>query len=222
MPYWIAYVLIVVAAWAFKNPLWVLALPVAWQLSRWIPDPAAALRALHDERTLRDRVAAHPGDLAARRSLARVLVHTRRPAAAVTLLEEAIAKGLDDDEAFFLLGLARLRSGRTHDALAPLVRSVEKHEKLLFGEPYFVAAEALARLGRLEAADDALERGLSVHASNIGARVRLAEIRRARGLRAEARRTYDDALRIWSELPDPLKWPATGAALRAWLGRLRP
>src|SRR5205823_3037092 len=106
--------------------------------------------------TLAVRVAGHPADLLARRDLARLcLTQRRRPARAVRLLEEAIAKGLADPEAYYLLGLARLRAGAPADALAPIVKSVTTTPRLLLGDPYFVAAEALAALGRHPEAEDA-------------------------------------------------------------------
>jgi tetratricopeptide (TPR) repeat protein len=204
--YWIWYLVTALLAWAFKLPqlllLWLLVLAGR----RWMPDPIAWLHRTRRIHELEAQVRTYPGDLLARRRLAAEYLEAARPLPASALLEEAIAKGLRDDEAFYLLGMARLRAGDPAEALSPIVRSVRGNEKLLYGEPYFAAAEALIALRRLDEAQDALERGLAVNSSHVAGHVRLGRVRAARGDRAGARRAWRAAVDTWKQLPEYLKW----------------
>lgn len=204
--YWILYLTIAVLAWAFGSPWLALIALGLLGLGRLLPDPVELWRSVRSRRELLAQVRAHPGDLLARRRLARMELHAGRARQAVALFEEVIAKGMTDDEVFYLLGLARLRAGDPSGALEPLVRSVRDNPRLLYGEPYFTAAEALLQLGRLDEAEDALERGLEVNGSYLGGYVRLGRVRAARGDRQGARSAYRTAVETWWELPEYLRW----------------
>jgi predicted Zn-dependent protease len=171
---------------------------------------------------LRARADSYPADLVARRDLARLCVERGRPDDAVALLEEAIAKGLDDPEVFYLLALARLRAGDAGGALAPIVKSVADNERLLLGDPYFVAGEALSELGRWDEAEDALERGLAMNTSHLEGHVRLARIRAEKGDVAAAARGYRSAIEAWGARADRSRWPVLRWYLAAqWALRTR-
>ena len=206
MGYWITYLLIALLAWAFKFP-WLAALALAlFFSSRYLPDPLVWLATWRRVRELRARTLALPGDLLARRDLARLLIDRGHPLEAQRVLEEAIAKGLRDHESFHLLGRARLDRNDPEGALEPFVRAVRGTEKFLMGDPYLAAGEALTRLGRFEEAEDAFERALVVNSSRVDAQVALARVRAARGDAQGSRRAYRAAVKNWHELPDFLRW----------------
>src|SRR6185312_10275559 len=100
----------------------------------------------------------------------------------------------DDAELLYLTGVARLRSGDAEGALDPLVQAVEVDPRVRFGEPYLVAADALSRLGKLEEAEDALERYTSANSSSVQGFVRLADVRERRGDKAGAKKAVGEAL----------------------------
>jgi tetratricopeptide (TPR) repeat protein len=212
--YWTWYLVIAIFAWAFKLPWLALLAPLVLFGRRWIPDPVEFVASWRQIRALERRVGGHPADLVARRDLARMYV-TRRPRHAIALLEEAIAKGLDEPEAYFLLGLARVHAGEFEAALEPIVRSVARKERFAMGEPYFVAAEALQHLQRFGEAEDALERGLAINTSRIDAQISLADVREAQGRGDEAREALRAAVDGWHELPEFLRWKLFHAYLLA-------
>ncbi len=219
MAYWIWYLLIALLAWAFKFP-WLAALALVAYFGRhWIPDPIVWLGTARAVREMRARIAALPADLLTRRDLSRLLIARGRPRDAAPLLEEAIAKGLRDPEAFYLLGLARLRSGDPAGALEPFVRTVRANGRFLMGDPYIAAAQALMQLARYEEAEDSLEHALAVNTSRVDAHVELARARVARGDLAGARRAYDKAIETWGDLPDFMRWKTLRSYLAARWGR---
>lgn len=219
--YWTWYLLIALLAWAFKLPWIALAALVVAAGWRVVPDPVERFRTRRRVRELRERIEGYPGDLLARRDLARIYLERRRPERAAALLEEAIAKGLHDPEAFYLLGQARLRAGDAAGALDPIVKSVSTNERLLLGEPYFTAAEALERAARLAEAEDALERGLAMNSSRVDAHVRLGRVRAGRGDTEGARNAYRAAMETWKQLPGYLQRQTFGSYLRARWALLR-
>lgn len=215
MGYWIWYLLIALLAWAFKLPWLALLALVVVVGRRWVPDPSAWMSDRQKVSELTERVASYPADVLARRDLARLCLARHRPARAARLLEEAIAKGLDEPETYYLLGLARLHAGAHEAALGPIVKSVTDNERLLLGDPYFAAAEALFALGRNAEAEDALERGLAVNGSRVDGHVQLGRARARRRDRDGARAAYRAAADTWRELPDFLRWKYVPSYLRA-------
>lgn len=221
MGYWVWYVLIALLAWAFRLP-WLALLALAVVVARRrLADPVEWLRTVRTVRALQARIAALPGDVLARRNLARIYLGKHRARAACALLEEAIAKGLCDAEAFYLLGLARTRAGDPAGALEPLVKCVAIHERFMLGEPYFTAAAALVALGRLDEAEDALERGLAINASRVDGHVRLGRVRARRGDAGGARAAFRAGEQAWLASPDFLRWRCVGSFARAWWGARR-
>jgi tetratricopeptide (TPR) repeat protein len=200
------YLLIGVLSWAFKFP-WLVALALMFFFFRnRLPDPLVWLQTERRVRELSTRIEALPADLLSRRDLARALLARGRAPRARALLEEAIAKGLNDPETYYLLGIARLHCREPDQALEPFVRSVARSERALMGEPYLAAAEALFRLSRYEEAEDAVDRALTINSSRVDAYVTLATIRRQRGDAIGAKKAYESAVHTWNDLPDFLRW----------------
>ncbi|MFT3775630.1 MAG: tetratricopeptide repeat protein [Minicystis sp.] len=120
----------------------------------------------------------------------------------------------------YLTGLARLRSGDPEGALAPLVQAVEIDPRVRFGEPYLVAAEALTALGKLEEAEDALDRYTDVSSSSLQGWVRLANVRRRRGNRKGAAEALNEAFATWRQVPGYRRRGEFGWWMKAWWARL--
>src|SRR5689334_23044257 len=181
MGYYGYYLALMALTYALEQP-WIMALAVVFVvLRRFIPDPWVVARTWGRIRALDAQIAANPANVTARRDLATIWLERLRPGRALALLDEARKRHPDDAELLYLTGLARLRSGDREGALEPLVKAVEIDPRVRFGEPYLVAAEALSDLGRLEEAEDALERYTSVSSSSMQGWVRLAGVRRRRG-----------------------------------------
>ncbi len=91
---------------------------------------------------------------------ARALAADGDPARAETLLDELTQRSPDTAEAFLALGELRARRGALEEAIAPLGRAVD----LNGGDPaaWCALGEALAGLGRIDPARDALRRTLTL------------------------------------------------------------
>jgi len=174
---------------------------LAYLFRDFLPDPVIWLRTQNTMRALRSDIAANPANAKARRDLARLYLERRKAKAALKLLDEALARHPDDAEMLYLKGLAHVRCGEAEAALAPLVQAVELRPGLLFGEPYRVAADALVATGRLEEAEDALDRFVSANSSSIEGHVKLARVRAMRGDAAGARDALKEALDTWRVVP---------------------
>ena len=214
------------AAWMFLSYAlhspWVMAGALAFFIFRpYIPDPWVVWKTFGRIRALDAQIAANPANVTARRDLAMLWLERLRPRRALELLDEARKRAPNDPELLYLTGVARLRSGDAEGALEPLVKATELDPRVRFGEPYLIAAEALIALGRLEEAEDALERYVGVNSSSIQGFVRLSTVRRGRGDAPGARKALDEALSTWSQLPRfrrraELGWWVRAHAARLW------
>ncbi len=181
MGYFPYYLAIAAISYGLRYP-WLLAGAVAvYALRRFIPDPWVLLRTSGRIRGLRAQVAANLANVTARRDLAELLLARLRPRAALTLVDEALRREPANAELLFLRGVALARSGDAEGALGPLVECVQREPGLRYGEPYRVAGDALARLARDEAAEDAYERFVDANGSSIEGHLKLAQTRRRRG-----------------------------------------
>jgi tetratricopeptide (TPR) repeat protein len=220
--YWAYYALILFSSYATQNPYLAGGVVLLWLLRGVVPDPVALWRAFGRLGSMKAQATANPSNVTVRRALARTYLELRRPKRALKFVLEALERDSDDAELLYLEGVARLRAGDPSRALEPLVRAVSIDPKLLYGEPYRVAAEALLRLGRLEEAEDALQRFLEKNGSSIGTYVQLGRVRSSRGDRDGARAALRDAVATWSQIPafakrrEVLHW-IHAHALRAWL-----
>lgn len=198
LAYYAAWILL---SYALHSPWAMAGILVFFVLRPYIPDPVVVLRTVGRIRALDAQIASNPANVTARRDLAVIWLERLRPRRALTLLDEARRRAPDDAEILYLTGLARLRSGDAEGALEPLVKAVDIDPRVRFGEPYLVAAEALSALGRLEEAEDSLERYVTANSSSLQGYVLLAGVRRRRGDAEGARRALDEALSTWSQLP---------------------
>lgn len=199
--FWTYYLGWVLLAYLLRNPALLVGVVLFLVLRPYIPDPRAIIRALSRSSTLRAQVAVNAANATARRELAQILLDTRRPRAALKLVEEALQRAPDDAELTFLRGLALQRSGQAEAALAPLIRAVELEPRVRFGEPFLVAGDALSALGRHEEAVDAYERYVETNTSDIAGYVRLARAHARLGQREEAQKQLREGLDTLAALP---------------------
>ncbi len=220
MGYWTYYLAWMALTYAVHQPLLMVGAVAFFVLRPFIPDPFVIARTWGRIRSLDAQIAANPSNVTARRDLAVLWLERLRPRRALELLDEARKRTPDDAELLYLTGLARARSGDAEGALEPLVQAVAVDPRVRFGEPYLIAAEALMTLGRLEEAEDALDRYVSTNSSSLQGYVRLAEVRKGRGNREGARTAIQEALSTWSQLPRYRRRIELGWWLRAWIARV--
>lgn len=220
MGYFSYYLALMFLSYALHNP-WLMGGIVVFVLLRPVlPDPVVLWRTAGRVRALEAQVAANPANVTARRDLARMLIERLRARRALTILDAARERDPGDAELLYLTGLARLRSGDAEGALAPLVQAVEIEPRMMFGEPYRLAGDALARLGRLEEAEDAYERYVATNSSSVEGFTKLALVRRRRDDAAGAEAALDEALRTFWQVPAYKRRQDVGWWLRARVARL--
>jgi len=220
MGYWTYYLALMLLSYAAHQPWMLAGVLVFFVLRPFLPDPLVLARTWGRIRALDAQIASNPANVTARRDLAVIWLERLRPGRALALLDEARARHPDDAELLYLTGVARLRSGDREGALDPLVKAVEIDPRVRFGEPYLVAAEALADLGRLEEAEDALDRYTSVSSSSLQGWVRLSDVRKRRGDREGAAAALREALDTWKQVPRYRRRGELGWWLRAQWARL--
>jgi predicted Zn-dependent protease len=220
MGYFAYYLAWVALSYALHQPALMLGVLVMLALRPFLPDPWALLRTWGRIRALDTQIAANPANVTARRDLAEIWIERLRPGRALQLLDEARERDPSAPELLYLTGLARLRLGDAHGALQPLVRAVEIDPKLRYGQPYLVAAEALIHLGRLDEAEDALERYSSTNSSSLQGYVWLAHVRKRRGDTKGAHAALREALDTWAQLPRYRRRRELGWWFRAQLARV--
>jgi predicted Zn-dependent protease len=220
MGYWVYYLALMFLSYALARP-WVMLLAVIFFVLRPVlPDPWVLLSTARRMRALKSQVTLNPSNVTARRDLARIYIDRLQPGAALRLLDEARGRHPEDPELLFLTGLARLRSGDAEGGLEPLERAMELDPRLHYGEPHRVAAEALVKLGRLEEAEDALDRFVGINSSSVEGYTRLAMVRHARGDKAGASAATREALQTFAQIPNYLRRKQFGWWLRAQITRI--
>ena len=220
MGYWTYYLGMMLLTYGLHQPWMLAGVAVFFVFRRFIPDPVVLARTWGRIRALDSQIAANPSNVTARRDLAVIWLERLRPGRALELLDEARLRHPDDPELLYLTGVARLRSGDAEGAIAPLVQAVDIDARVRYGEPYLVAAEALTKLGKLEEAEDALERYTSANSSSVQGFVRLADVRERRGDKAGAKKAIGDALDTWKQIPRYRRRSELGWWLRALWQRL--
>jgi len=220
MGYWTYYLGWILLTYALHQPWMIVGVAVFFVFRPFIPDPVLLARTWGRIRSLDAQIAANPSNVTARRDLAEIWLSRLRPGRALELLDEARKRHPDDAELLYLTGVARLRSGDAEGALDPLVQAVEVDPRVRFGEPYLVAADALTRLGKLEEAEDALERYTTSNTSSVQGFVRLAEVRERRGDKQGAQQAIREALDTWKQIPRYRRRSELGWWLRALWRRL--
>ena len=220
MGYWTYYLAWMALTYALHRPWMMVGALAFFVLRPFIPDPFVLARTWGRIRALDAQIAANPANVTARRDLAVLWLERLRPRRALELLDQARTRTPDDAELLYLTGVARARSGDPEGALEPLVRAVDVDPRVRFGEPYLVAAGALIALGRLEEAEDALDRYVGSNSSSLQGYVRLAEVRKGRGDREGARTAIREALDTWSQLPGYRRRVELRWWLKAWWARV--
>lgn len=232
MGYWSYYLLSFLLAYATQNPA-AAALALGFWLCRgFLPDPVVWLRTMGRISRLRAEIAINPSNMMATRDLARLYLERKRPKQAIVLIEATRQRmaqstrhpqgSLDDAELLFQLGIAKLACGDAEAALEPLVAAIAIAPEVGRGDPYLVAGEALAQLGRWEEAEDSLERFLGKNQSSVKAYVKLARVRSKRKDEAGSKDAIAQGKQTWGVLPSFKRrheWPWYLAALVAplWL-----
>lgn len=220
MGYWTYYLAWFALAYFIRYP-WLLVGALVFFFARNVlPDPFVLLRTAGRIGALKRQIHANPANVLARRDLAMIYVERLRPRAARELLNEALSRDPKNAELYYLSGLASYRAGDAEAALAPLVRAVDLDPRVGFGEPYLVAALALTRLGRLDEAEDALERYVRANSSSVEGHLRLAQVRSKKGDKDGAQRALGEALDTFHQVPSYQKRKQLRWWVRAQLARL--
>ncbi len=201
MRYWTYYIAMFFLSYALARPWVMVGAVVFFVLRPVLPDPWVLWSTMGKIRALKGQIAVNSSNVTARRDLARIYIARLQPGSALLLLDEARVRHPDDPELLFLTGLARLRTGDAEGALEPLIRAVEVEPRLLYGEPFRIAAEALVKLGRLEEAEDALDRYVGINSSTVEGYTQLARVRHDRGDKEGAKQAIQEALQTFAQLP---------------------
>jgi len=143
-----------------------------------------------------------------------------RPRAALAHLEEAAAGEPDVAEWQYRLGLARLAVRELDPALAAFERCVALEEEHAYGAAQIRRAECLQRLGRHEAALEALAVFERNHGSSPEAAYRRGVALRALGRRDEARAAFREVGELARRATRYQRREAGLWALRAGLARI--
>jgi tetratricopeptide (TPR) repeat protein len=213
--FWIAAPVIIAAV--SSHPAVLLVVAIGFLARRWLPDPLLFLRYQSRIRSLETEVAANPGNVTARRDLARIWLEKRRPRRALPLLGEALARDPEAKELLYLRGVAEVQAGESAKAVETLIALVQREPGFRYGEAYLRAGDALIALQRWDDADDALERFARINSSNIEGRYKWARVKRARKDEAGRRAAVRDVREVWRALPSFQRRHQLGWYLRALL-----
>ncbi|MDB5217890.1 MAG: hypothetical protein JWO86_5817 [Myxococcaceae bacterium] len=226
MGYWSYYLLSFLLAYATQNPAAAVLALGFWLCRGFLPDPVVWLRTMGKISRLRAEIEINPSNMMATRDLARLYLERKRPKQAIFLIEKTRQRmaestrhpqgSLDDAELLFQLGIARLKCGEPEAALEPLVAAIAIAPEVGRGDPYLVAGDALAKLGRWEEAEDSLERFIGKNQSSVQAYVKLARARAKRKDEAGSKDAITQGKQTWGVLPSFKRrheWPWYVAAL---------
>jgi tetratricopeptide (TPR) repeat protein len=232
MGYWSYYLLSFLLAYATQNPAAAVLALGFWLCRGFLPDPVVWLRTMGKISRLRAEIEINPSNMMATRDLARLYLERKRPKQAIFLIEKTRQRmaestrhpqgSLDDAELLFQLGVARLKCGEPEAALEPLVAAIAIAPEVGRGDPYLVAGDALAKLGRWEEAEDSYERFIRKNTSSVQAYVKLARVRAKRKDEAGSKDAITQGKQTWGVLPSFKRrheWPWFLAALLSpfWL-----
>jgi tetratricopeptide (TPR) repeat protein len=198
-----------------SHPAVLLVIVVGLLARRWLPDPFLALKYAARIRSLEVDVHSNPGNVTARRDLATIWLERRRPRRALPLVEQALGRDPSSSELLYLQGVAQLQLGQHEQAVQSLVGVVHKDPSFRYGEAYLRAGDALAKLGRWDDAEEALEHYLKINGSSIEAHLKRIKVRKARKDEAGARQARQDLRDAWRSLPAYQRRHQLGWYLRA-------
>ena len=211
MGYWSYYVLSFFLAYATQNPAAAVLALGFWLVRGYLPDPVVWVRTMGRISRLRGEIAINPSNMMATRDLARLYLERKRPKQAIAIIEQTRQRmaqstrhpqgSLDDAELLFQLGIARLACGEPEAALEPLVAAIAIAPEVGRGDPYLVAGDALAKLGRWEEAEDSIERFIGKNQSSVKAYVKLARVRSKQKDEAGSKDAITQGKQTWGVLP---------------------
>jgi tetratricopeptide (TPR) repeat protein len=184
-----------------SHPAILLVVVVGLLARRWLPDPFLILKHGGRVRSLQADVMTNPGNVTARRDLAKIWLEKHRPWRALPLLAEAMARDPGSLELLYLSGVCHLLAGQHEKALAELLSVIHREPGFQYGEAYLRAADALMALGRWEDADDALERFIKINSSSLEGCYKRVRVCKARKDADGARKARDDLRDVWRTLP---------------------
>jgi tetratricopeptide (TPR) repeat protein len=226
MGYWSYYLLSFLLAYATQNPAAAVLALGFWLCRGFLPDPVVWIRTMGRISRLRAEIEINPSNMMATRDLARLYLERKRPKQAIVLIEKTRQRmaestrhpqgSLDDAELLFQLGVAKLKCGEPEAALEPLVAAIAIAPEVGRGDPYLVAGDALAKLGRWEEAEDSYERFIRKSSSSVQAYVKLARARAKRKDEAGSKDAITQGKQTWGVLPSFKRrheWPWYLAAL---------
>jgi hypothetical protein len=213
--FWIVGPAIIAAVSA--HPAVLVVVVVGFLARRWLPDPFLYFRYQGRIRNLDSEVAANPGNVTARRDLARIWLEKHRPRRALPLLAEALARDPEDKELLYLQGLGQLQVGEHAKAVETFIALVQRDPSFRYGEAYLRAADALIALSRWDDADDALERFTRINSSSIEGRYKRARVKGERKDDAGRQDVVRDLRDLWRTLPSFQRRNQLGWYLRARL-----
>lgn len=214
------YVALMAVSYLVQYPPLLVGIVVLFLLRRFIPDPWVLFRTMGRISSLRRQIETNPANVTARRDLASIYLERLRPGAALELLDKARERFPDDAELLYLKGLAHVRRREHEAALEPLVRAVAIDPRVRFGQPYLLAGDALMALGRTEEALDSYERFVATQSSSIEGHVKLAAAHAAAKDAPAAKKSVEDALSTWKQVPAYVRRAQLGWWLRAQVMRL--
>lgn len=232
MGYWSYYLLSFMLAYATQKPAAAVLALGFWLCRGFLPDPVVWLRTMGRISTLKAQIDLNPANMVATRDLGRLYIERKRPRKAIEIIEKTRQRmaestrhpqgSLDDAELLVQLGVARLLAGEPEAALEPLISAIAIAPDVGRGDPYLVAADALAKLGRWEEAEDSLLRFLTKNTSSVEAYVKLARARSKQKDDAGSKEAIGQAKQTWGVLPTFKRrheWPWFAAALASplWL-----
>jgi tetratricopeptide (TPR) repeat protein len=197
------------------HPAVLLVVAVGFLARRWLPDPFLFLRYQSRISSLQVEVSANPGNVTARRDLARIWLEKHRPRRALPLLAEALARDPEAKELIYLHGLAQLAAGEHAAAVETFIALVHRDPSFRYGEAYLRAGDALMALERWDDADDALERFARINSSSIEGRYKRARVKGARKDADGRRDAVRDLREVWRALPSFQRRNQLGWYLRA-------
>jgi tetratricopeptide (TPR) repeat protein len=211
MGYWSYYVLSIMLAYALQNPAAAVLALGFWLCRGFLPDPVVWLRTMGRISKLRADIQLNPSNMMATRDLARLYLERKRPKKAIELIEKTRQRmaestrhpqgSLDDAELLLQLGVARMQQGEPEAALEPLVAAIAIAPDVGRGDPYMLASDALAKLGRWEEAEDSLDRFVAKNQSSVQAYVKLARVRSKRKDEPGSKDAITQAKHTWGVLP---------------------
>jgi tetratricopeptide (TPR) repeat protein len=198
-----------------SHPEILIVVVIGFLARRWLPDPFFALRHRARMRSLEVDVTSNPGNVTARRDLARLWLEKRRPGRALPLVEEALVRDPKSLELVFLRGAAQLLLGRHEAALESMLTVVHQEPGFRYGEAYLRAADALVALRRWDDAEDALDHYAKINRSSIEGLAKRVRVRKSRGDAPGATQAKRELREVWRTLPSYQRRNQLGWYLRS-------